>query len=158
MCASISIFISRYPYVVYLIQILIGFFLIRHILKKYPPYIEKKDKSLDVLIVHAPQIYRFSIDYNTYTYVKKKNGKYRIKLSLLSLLSIVISLGAFIFIIFGLLEAANLGSDYEYIIFSIALFLMFAPFFIILHFSKIVALICFKKLVKKLKQKSKHRH
>ena len=95
MCSSFSIFLSENPFASFAIltAFYVFFFLIlRNCVKKHPLFIEKKDNSLDVLIVHAPSIDRFGFyGYDEFTFVKKRKGKYRIKLSRLSMIFLLLT-------------------------------------------------------------------
>ena len=164
MCSSFSIFLSENPFASFAIltAFYVFFFLIlRNCVKKHPLFIEKKDNSLDVLIVHAPSIDRFGFyGYDEFTFVKKRKGKYRIKLSRLSmiflLLSLVFFIGIYISIIYLFVDGGIINVPL-FILLAIYTFLFFAGFFVWMHFSKVVSLIYFRKLLKKLKQPKRKR-
>jgi len=133
---------------------------LRLCIKKYPPYVEKKDKYLDTLIVHAPYLRRRLVfgGYDDFTFVKKKNGKYRIKLSIpdliFFLLSVIFFYGIYILLLIGLITDGHMGGEPLSIILYLYLFLFFTGFFIAINFSKFVAIIYFKKLLKGLKKEA----
>ena len=158
MCSFFSGFLSESNiYHVVLFVFCLGVFIVISILtiKKYPPYIEKKDKSSDCLIVHAPQIYfRSSISYNAYSFVKRKNGKYKLKPTVLQIiwfiLGVVVSFGGYGFVVLIIGTVGSIPFDFSFLFAYLMIFLFFETLFLYWNFSMIVARIYFKKLVKGL--------
>ena len=124
--------------------------------KKCPPIVEKgDDKSKpDFYIVKAIALYRSGgYSYCTYTFVKKKDGKYKLKLSLLDILSIMISVfmleGLFFWLFIGYLVNSVEPIDIKIVITSFFLFIFISWFLVLLHVSEIVAVIYFRKYIKR---------
>ena len=160
MCSSFSIFLSRN-----LIAQIVLFFLVfivpislmfRSAIKKYPPYIAKKNKSFDELIVYVPLMGRFGCHgYTDHTFVKRKNGKYKLKLSVFSLIVTLVMLlffiCAYVFVISAFWSSGGIVFDVMAIVLYIYLFIFFGIFYVWANFDKIVAKLYFKKLLKGLK-------
>ena len=144
------------PFLLLGTTLILIFLMLKGFVKKYPPYIEKKDKSSDTLIVHSPLVGRHGFfGYNAHSFIRRKNGKYRIKLSkldlILTLLSILGFLALYIYIAYIMIYVGLLILDFIFILLWILISLFFAELFVWLHFSKFVSLIYFRKLLKGLK-------
>lgn len=126
--------------------------------KKNPPYIEKrgnKDKPDFYIVKTIAAFKNGGCAYIGYTFVKKKNGKYRIKYSILDLFSIIFSVGVleglciwmFVRYLINSVEPIDITS----IIAAFFLFVFMAVLLVLLHISKIVAYVYFRKYIKRQK-------
>ena len=130
--------------------------------KKYPPLIKKgdnKDKD-DFYIVKTFTVARFG-GYIEHTIVKKKNGKYRLKYSILYILFIIFTVGILVGPVIWLFINYLINHVEPIDIKNILLFLFAFVFTValsaILHISVIVAWIYFNKYIKRQKSKKRKR-
>ena len=133
----------------------LSFIMLKLLLKKFPPYLTKESKTSDNIIVYAPYVIRHgSGGYIDYIFVKRKNGKYRMKLSIIDLIVTSVTFIGWFGIYFYVIFSNKLNPNditIEMVLLFILLFVVFATVFMMLHISKVIALIYFKKLVKGLK-------
>ena len=122
--------------------------------RKNPPYISGDDYDRDEITVYAYSRILRSLpwDYRGYDFVKRKNGKYRMKLKAYDVFSIVVPLflsliGIFIvFVCFGIRRLVSKPDD----IASILAFLVFLLLINALpNYSQIEARLFFRKTMKK---------
>lgn len=117
--------------------------------KKYPPFIVKNGKNLDCYIVSVCK----SIDghrYNHLFFVKRKNGKYRLKLidSFLEWFSGLLCLSMYIFVTV-ILRDSILKYPKTTLLFHLFFFLLLLSIWIIVNQYSIIARIYFHKYMKK---------
>ena len=144
-------------WIVPLLVIIIDFVLMMLIYHKNPPYVSKNDKNRynDSISVFVYTIFRHGTSfYLEYIFIKRKNGKYRLRFSVFDFICVWLSMVAFVGLYVGLLiYNGHIITDYPDIgiPFFIALLITLVALYILINISRMVARIYFKKFIKGLK-------
>ena len=122
--------------------------------KKWPPYIEKNFDS-SCYIVNVVTFVKYGhCSYMEYAFVKKKNGKYKLKYNVFDLITTIISFvvmgGIYSYIIIQVVKLMAESFSMVSIIFCFVSLLVILGFLVLLHFPKIVARVYFRKHFKEI--------